>query len=124
MIGLQTIKNHTKQYFANLHFMESPDLHKALNSKILHPNVLIPVNKEAKTFFSLLSLTLTKIDHGRCSLKTAVPMFYRLQERLHLVFTKSLKNTFKRVHFCRQLYCKNELLEIHFSTILPDDLGS
>ena len=90
--------------------MESPDLHKALNSKILHPNVLIPVNKEAKTFFSLLSLTLTKIDHGRCSLKTAVPMFYRLQERLHLVFTKSLKNTFKRVHFCRQLYCKNELL--------------
>lgn len=83
-----------------------------------------PVNKEAQTFFSLLSLTLTKTDHGRCSLKTAFPMFYRLQERLHLVFTKSLKNTFKRVHFCRQLYCKNELLEIHFSTILPDDLGS
>ena len=47
-----------------------------------------PVNKEAQTFFSLLSLTLTKTDHGRCSLKTAVPMFYRLQERLHLVFYK------------------------------------
>ena len=68
--------------------MESPDLYKALNSKILHPNVLIPVNKETQTFFSLLSLTLAKTDHGTCSLKTAVPMFYRLSRKITFSFYK------------------------------------
>ena len=50
MAGLQMIKKHAKQYFANLHFMESLDLHKALNSKTLQPNVLVRINKETEIF--------------------------------------------------------------------------
>lgn len=50
MAGLQMIKKRAKQYFANLHFMESLDLHKALNSKTLQPNVLVRINKETEIF--------------------------------------------------------------------------
>ena len=40
----------------------------------------IQVNKKLRAPFSLLALKLIETDHDRCSLKTAVSMFYRLKK--------------------------------------------